>query len=300
MTASELLPDLLERCTFDPPATPVVCAVSGGADSLALLALAARSELRVTAVHVDHGLRVGSAAEADVVRAAAERFEAAFEAVSVSVADGSDLEGRARSARLEALAGVAQGRPVLTGHTADDQAETLLINLIRGTGPTGIGGMRPGSTKPILGLRRSETHALCAELGFVPVTDPTNDDPRFIRNRVRHEVLPLLHNIAKRDVVPLFARTADHTRSALDELAAQAAALDAADTAALRAVSPELAAIAVREWLRTAAGHPPSTAELERVMAVVHHEVEATELSGGRRLARTKGRLRIEGAANGP
>ncbi len=292
--------ELVARCTFSAAGTEVVCAVSGGADSLALLALATAAGLRVTAAHVDHGLRGGSAAEADVVAGAAERFGAGFAPLTVHVEQGADLENRARTERHRALGELASSRPVLTGHTADDQAETLVINLLRGAGPNGLGAMRPGPTKPMLALRRSEAAELCRELDLDPIRDPSNRDLRFVRNRVRHEVLPLLDDIAGRDVTPLLVRTTAHARAAFDELADQARAIDATCTAELREASPEIAASALRSWLRDAQGQPPSTAELTRAMAVVRHEAAATELSGGRRLARTGGRLRIEGSPRAP
>src|SRR5205085_8899120 len=120
---------LLGRCVFPGAGTVVTCAVSGGADSLALLVLAVGAGCEVTAVHVDHGLREGSAAEADLVRAAAARFGAGFVAERVMVAPGANLEARARAARYGVLPA-----DVLTGHTADDQAETVLLNLLRGAG----------------------------------------------------------------------------------------------------------------------------------------------------------------------
>ena len=101
------------------------------------------------------------------------------------------------------------GPDAATGHTADDQAETVLANLLRGAGVHGLAGMRAGPGHPLLGLRRAETVALCELLGLDPVQDPSNDDPRFVRNRVRHELLPLCSAIAGRDVVPVLARQAD-------------------------------------------------------------------------------------------
>ena len=157
---------LLDRCTFPPSGSALTCGVSGGADSLALLALATEAGCRVTAVHVDHGLRPGSAAEADVVAEAAERFGARFDSVRLELVDGPNLEERARTARHRAL-----GANAATGHTADDQAETVLANLLRGAGVDGLAGMRAGARHPILALRRSETVALCAQLGLVTVID---------------------------------------------------------------------------------------------------------------------------------
>src|SRR5205085_1693216 len=114
---------LLDRCWFPPAGSEVTCAVSGGPDSLALLVLAVHAGCSVTAVHVDHGLRAGSDAEADVVAAAAHRFGARFRAERVAVGAGPNLEARARAARYRMLPS-----DVLTGHTADDQAETVLLN----------------------------------------------------------------------------------------------------------------------------------------------------------------------------
>lgn len=285
----QLLEELLTRCRFPPAGTDVVCAVSGGADSLALLALATAAELSATAVHVDHGLRPGSAVEAQVVAAAAERFGARFRAERVELADGGDLEQRARQARRKVL-----GADALTGHTADDQAETVVLNLLRGAGPHGLAAMTPGGVHPILGLRRAETVALCAALDLDPIQDPSNTDPRFQRNRIRHEVLPLLADVARRDPVPLLNRTADHARALTADVDALAAALDPTDSRAVAAAPPSVAVAALRMWLRDEAGHPPSSGELERVLAVVRHEAVACELRGGRRVLRTDGILRLE------
>jgi tRNA(Ile)-lysidine synthase len=281
---------LLRRCTFPEPGTEVVCAVSGGADSLALLVLAVAAGCRVTAVHVDHGLRPGSAQEAEVVRAAADRFGAGFRAVSAPVADGPNLEARARAARLAALPADAR-----FGHTADDQAETVLLHLLRGSGLTGLGGIRDRTRHPILDLRRSETRALCAASGLEPVVDPSNDDPRHRRNRVRHEVLPLLDDVADRDVVPLLARFADLAGASVALLEDLAAGIDASDAATLRALPVPLASVAVRRWLRdqTGAEHPPPADAVDRVLAVAALEVRACELPGGWRVSRHGGRLAV-------
>lgn len=280
---------LLARCTFPPAGTDVVCAVSGGPDSLALLALATAAGLRVTAVHVDHGLRPSSADDAHVVAAAAGRFGASVRTERVEIEPGPDLEQRARLARRAAI-----GPDAMTGHTADDQAETLLINLLRGAGVSGLASMEPGHRHPILALRRSETHRVCAELGLEPVMDESNDDPRFVRNRVRHELLPLLTDISQRDPVPLLTRTADHARQTSEDLDHLASGLDPTDTRTLQQQPLSVAAAALRNWLRDDLGHQPSSAELDRVLAVVRHDVAACELSGGRRLSRHSGYLRLE------
>lgn len=285
---------LLPRCAFPPPGAALTCAVSGGPDSLALLALAGAAGCDVTAVHVDHALRPGSAAEADVVADAARRFGAAFRAERAPVADGPDLEARARAARRAALP-----PDHATGHTADDRAETVLLAILRGTGVDGLAALPPGPEHPIVGLRRRETEELCGSLGLDPVRDASNDDPRFVRNRVRHEVLPLLADVAGRDVVPLLCRLADLAAADTDLLATLAvdAVPDPTDARAVAAAPGPLAARALRAWLRTATddeAHPPDLAAIERVVAVARGGAVATDVGGGLRVARTAGRLRLE------
>ncbi|HWC09669.1 MAG TPA: tRNA lysidine(34) synthetase TilS [Acidimicrobiales bacterium] len=291
LTAGGEVAGLLARCTFSPPGTEVTCAVSGGADSLALLVLAVEAGCRVTAVHVDHGLRPGSGAEADVVAEAAARFGATFRAERVMVPPGPNREARARAARYAVLP-----TDVLTGHTADDQAETVLLNLLRGAGLDGLAGMAPEG-HPLLALRRAETRALVAALGLAPVEDPSNADPAFRRNRVRAELLPLLDTIAGRDVAAVLARQAGLLRdeaALLDELAA---AVDVTDARALAAAPPALARRAVRRWLTGGREHPPSAAAVERVLAVARGDARATEVDDGRRVTRRQGRLDLHASA---
>ena len=277
---------LLGRCRFPAPGTAVTCAVSGGADSLALLVLAARAGCDVTAVHVDHGVRPAGP-EAAVVEEAAERFGARFATVAVDVPAGPNQEERWRDARRAVLPAGA-----LTGHTADDLAETVLLNLVRGAGLDGLAGIRPGPSKPILALRRAETHALCAALQLQPVVDPTNADPCHRRNRVRHELLPLLDAIAERDVASVVARQAQLLRDDADLLDELAAALDPTDARLLAASPQPLARRAIRRWLTT--DHPPDAATVERVLAVARCEVRACEIPGGARVSRSGMRLRRE------
>jgi tRNA(Ile)-lysidine synthase len=251
-----------------------------------LLVLACAAGCRVTAVHVDHGLRPGSAAEADVVAAAALRFGADFRAEKAQVDAGPNLEERARGARFALLP-----PDVLTGHTADDQAETVLLNLMRGAGLDGLAGMGPGR-HPIIGLRRAETRALCRDEGLTPVCDPSNDDAGFRRNRVRHELLPLLDDLAQRDVAGVLARQADLLREEAALLDALAEVIDPTDARALAAAPAPLARRAVRSWLREE--HPPPAAAVERVLAVARGEATSTEVGNGRRVARTGQRLRVD------
>jgi tRNA(Ile)-lysidine synthase len=285
-----LTPSLLARCDFPVAGTAVTCAVSGGADSLALLALAVEAGCDVTAVHVDHGLRAGSAAEAEIVAAAATRFGAQFRAERVAVPAGANLEARARAARFAVLP-----PDVCTGHTADDRAETVLLNLLRGGGAPGVAALRAGRRHPILGLRRHETRSLCVDLGLEPVHDPMNDDARFLRVRVRNDLLPLLDAIAGRDVVPLLNRQSDLTADLVDAVDLLAADLDPTDAKAVASAHPAVARWALRTWIRTetASEHPVDAAALERALQVARGEVRATEIDGWR-LARTGGRLRLE------
>ncbi|HXA73528.1 MAG TPA: hypoxanthine phosphoribosyltransferase [Acidimicrobiales bacterium] len=295
-----LVADLLTRCNFPPPGTPVACAVSGGPDSLALLVLAAAAGCDVTAIHVDHGLRTGSAGEADVVGAAAAKVGARFEAKTVVVEPGPNLEARARAARFAVLP-----TDVATGHTMDDQAETVLINLLRGAGADGLAGMAPGYRHPLLGLRRHETHRLCRVAGLDLVDDPTNADPAFVRNRVRHELLPLCAEMAGRDPVPLLARQAGVLRDEVELLDALAAGTlpDPADARTVARTPRPVARRALRSWLRSESGsrfaHPPSLAEVDRVLDVAAGRAVGTELSGGRQVRRTKGRLRVVPSTSG-
>lgn len=285
--AERLLDGLLRRCTFPPPRTEVAVAFSGGPDSTALLALAVRADLTVTAHHVDHQLRPGSPVEADVARSIADRLGATFVLHQVDVGAGPNLEARARDARRTAI---PQG--AMTGHTADDQAETLLMRLLRGSGGNGLAAIAPGPEHPILALRRADTEAVCTALGIDPVRDPSNVDWPTWRNRIRHELLPLAVDIAGRDVTPILVRTADLLRDENELLDSLAADLDPADARALAAAPSPLARRALRRWLAVD-GYPPDAAAIERVMAVARGEAQACEIEGGRRVVRSGQRFSI-------
>jgi tRNA(Ile)-lysidine synthase len=265
----------------------VTCALSGGADSTALVVLALEAGCEVTAVHVNHGLRASADVDAAIARATAAQLDIAFRSVSVDLSDGPNLEARARSARRAAI-----GRDALTGHTADDQAETVLLALLRGSGAAGLGAIEPGWRHPILALRRFETRAVCDDFGLAVAHDPTNDDGRFRRNRIRHDVLPLLDEVAERDVTVLLNRTADLLRADehyLDELAA---GIDPTDAHALATAPGVLAARAVRHWTELD-GYPPDVDAVQRVLAVARGAAAACELSGGRRVERHGDRLQL-------
>ena len=289
--SAALVADLSARASFPSVGTAVTCAVSGGPDSLALLVLAVAAGCDATAVHVDHGLRDGSGAEAEVVADVAARLGAGFRAERVRVDPGPNLEARARAARYGVLPSDA-----LTGHTAEDRAETVLLHLLRGAGPRGAVGIARSPRRPLLDLRRAETEALCEALGLQPVRDPSNHDPTFRRNRVRHEVLPLLADIADRDVVAVLVRQADLFADVEDLVEAAGAALDPQSARQLAAAPPAAARAAVRAWLRSAGvgdGHPAESAAVARVLAVARGDQVATEVAGGWRVARSGGRLAL-------
>jgi tRNA(Ile)-lysidine synthase len=288
-----MLNQLLLRCHFPAPGTAVACAVSGGADSTALMILARGAALDVTAIHVDHGLRSDSAADASVVAELASRFGASFRAERVQLAPGPNLEARARRARYAVL---PEG--VMTGHTADDQAETVLLNLLRGAATDGLAGMRDHGRvrRPLLDLRRGETRALCASLSLEVVDDPANLEARFTRNRVRAELIGVLADVGGRDPVPILTRQAGLMADDADLLDTLADQLDPTDARALTDAPLPLARRAIRRWLRAGAGperHPPSAAEVERVLAVARGDAVACELGGGRRVERRARRLRV-------
>lgn len=282
-----MLGDLLARCTFAPAGTRVVCASSGGPDSAALVALAVAAGLDVTAVHVHHGLRSTADDDAAAAERIAGQLNVAFRCEHARLDDGANLEARARDARHRLLGGGA-----LFGHTADDQAETVLLALLRGSGATGLSAITPGPTHPLLALRRHETHALCAHLDLRPTSDPTNADLRFRRNRIRNELLPLMDSVAERDVVTLLDRTAGLLRdddALIDELSRT---LDPCDALALAAAPLPLARRAIRRWL-TVDGYPPDAAAIARVIDVAAGRVAACEVTGIGRIERSRQRLRI-------
>jgi tRNA(Ile)-lysidine synthase len=202
-------------------------ALSGGPDSLALTAVAA--PLRpTTALIVDHGLQSDSAAVAETARAQAVALGCVdAQVLCVRVGNEGGPEAAARAARYAALGAYREG-PVLLAHTLDDQAETVLLGLGRGSGARSIAGMRPHDPpwcRPLLGVRRTVTHAACVELGLTAWQDPQNTDRRFTRTRLRQEVLPLLEEVLGGGVAEALARTAMALREdteLIDTLAAQA------------------------------------------------------------------------------
>jgi hypoxanthine phosphoribosyltransferase len=292
--------DLLDRSFLEASRGPIEIACSGGPDSTGLAVLASLTGRSVTLHYVDHGLRASSGHEGAHVKELASLLGAGFVEHQVAVDGTRNVEASARAARKRVLPDSAA-----TGHTMDDQAETVLINLLRGTGLDGLGAMAFDERHPVLELRRRELAELCQRLGLSVVVDETNTDLRFVRNKVRHQLLPLLDEIAGRDVVPLFARTAQLAGSegAFLDRYANEQITDVEDVQGLRAHDPVVVARRLRQWIRSQtfddqASYPPSAAEISRIMDVVEGSARATQLSGGHQVARARGRLRFERAGS--
>lgn len=214
-----------------PADAAVLVAVSGGADSLALAAATAfevrASGIRAHAVIVDHGLQPGSAEIARTAAAQVAEWGIEPHVVAVNVADAGGPEAAARTARYRAIDDVASevaAALVLLGHTLDDQAETVLLGLARGSGTGSLQGMAPlvgRYARPLLGIRRSQTRASCEAQGIEVWDDPHNVSTEFARVRVRTRVLPVLESELGPGVAEALARTAEQAREdtqAFDEM----------------------------------------------------------------------------------
>jgi tRNA(Ile)-lysidine synthase len=298
---------------------PVLVACSGGADSLALAAAIAfeapRHGVRAGLVTVDHGLQPGSAEQAGLV--ATLGYELGLdpvEVVTVSVGRSGGREAAARAARYGALdaAGAAFDCDIALGHTLDDQAETVLLGLGRGSGPRSVAGMRTRTgryLRPLLGVRRATTEAACAALGLEPWHDPHNADRSLQRVRLRQEVLPLLEDVLQGGIAEALARTAELLRDdldALDGLASvimhDASRLPAAvhdhdgtglGVAALAELPRALRTRVLRSWaLACGAAEVTSvhTAALDALVTGWHGQ-GPLDLPGGLRVSRASGRL---------
>ncbi|MDQ2844902.1 MAG: tRNA lysidine(34) synthetase TilS [Actinomycetota bacterium] len=297
------------------PQGPLLVAVSGGADSLALAAavIGEIPDRDPVAVTIDHGLQSGSADQA--LRCAGQLRGMGFRRVEiapVTVGHSGGPEAAARTARYRVLTELASQQgdcPVLLGHTMDDQAETVLLGLARGSGPRSIAGMRPWRPpwgRPLLGVRRSDTEKACAAMGLVPWLDPHNVDPAFTRVRLRAGVLPLLDRVLGGGVTPALARTADLLADDLDALelageravAATVGADGAIDCAKLTAEPAAVRRRAVRGWL-AAQGISGLTADhLYRLDALlVAGPGTAVRLPGGGDVTTNGDRLRVSASS---
>lgn len=253
----------------------VAVAVSGGPDSLALLAGAVAAGLEPVALVVDHGLQPDSAATA--ARAAGQARSAGArraDVLTVIVDAAGGPEAAARTARYRALDAHRDGLPVLLGHTLDDQAETVLLGLGRGSGARSLAGMAAWAEpygRPLLGVRRAVTRQACAELGLDPWDDPHNTDARYTRVRLRHEVLPLLEEVLGGGVAQALARTAASLRDDNDALDAltPAPSGDELPVADIEHLPPALRRRALRAWLAGRGARALTAAHLAAVDALV-------------------------------
>src|SRR5256886_7853364 len=206
----------------------VVIGVSGGADSTALLSvltsLTSAYRLRLSALHVDHRLRPESWRDAEHVQALGARLGVPVDVIPVAVSSNGSLEAAARQARYAALerhANQIGADRIALGHTADDQAETVLMRVLEGAGLRGLAGIPPTRgriIRPLLDLRRAELTAHLDAVGLAWIEDPTNRDLRFLRNRIRHDLLPLLATAHAGDLSARLARVAREARQAVDTL----------------------------------------------------------------------------------
>ncbi|WP_043615311.1 tRNA lysidine(34) synthetase TilS [Nonomuraea candida] len=296
----------------------VLAACSGGADSLALAAALAftapRLRLRAGLLTVDHRLQPGSAGRAETVRGLGEEMGLSpAEVLTVTVGTEGGPEAAARAARYAALDAAADrlgAAAVLLGHTRDDQAETVLLGLARGSGPRSLSGMAASTgryRRPLLHLSRATTVAACRALGLTPWDDPHNADPRYTRVRVRHKVLPMLEAELGPGVAEALARTAALAREdadALDEWAESAyqncALSDIGDSVKLAVNELEKLPDAVRRRVLRragiAAGAPSGALSAAHVLAVDRlvtrwHGQKAVDLPGGLSAIRRYGTL---------
>jgi tRNA(Ile)-lysidine synthase len=295
---------------------PIMVGVSGGRDSVALLhALVGAGYKQIIVCHLDHGLRAESDADAWFVAELAQRYELPFEADRVDTQALADehklsLEAAARAARYEFFTQVARAHwcpRLVLAHHADDQVETLLLNLFRGSGRAGLSAMRPLSVREILGARmelhrpllgvwREEIAAYAKAQRLQFHEDASNTDPRFTRNRLRHDMVPLLEESFGREIKRALWRTADilsaeeeflgsHTPPVQTELA----------VAAVRALPLALQRRVLHAWLELNEVADLGYDDVENVRALLGDARPAkVNLSAGRHARRRAGKLFVE------
>jgi tRNA(Ile)-lysidine synthase len=282
------LGDLLET-----PEGDLVVALSGGADSAVLAYLLSADARPYRAIHVNHGFSDSPGLE-KAAREVAEGVGVDLDVVTIEVPAGASAEGQARVARYGALLDqLPPGEWLLTAHTLDDQAETVLMNLLRGTGPTGLAGIAPLSgrlARPLLGATRSETRELAGLAGLPYLDDPTNLDPANRRNVIRLEVLPALSARFNPRLIEALARSATLLRSDATHLESEAESIPVLtrDSSVAIAVGELMAAPrpvadrALRHGLALVRPpHSGTAAELDQIWAVVRGEQTIAPLTGG-------------------
>jgi tRNA(Ile)-lysidine synthase len=312
MRAGELIRKVaatIDGCQMAEPGARILVAVSGGADSVALLmvlhALAGARGFGLTVAHLDHGLRGGAGVrDRRFVEDLAARMGCPCVADSVAVGHGPNLEARARAARHRFLARAARSAScarIALGHTQTDQAETVLLRLLRGAGARGLGGMSPRRgriIRPLIDCRRADVLAFLEERQASWVEDETNRDERFTRNRVRQRILPVLETEIGPGVAGRLARTATVLRGEdayLDEVAGQAlaGALRGSDLHldVVRALPAAIRRRTLRLWLARIRG--PLGLGWTHACAIERHlgETESTRVSLPGGTARVEGGL---------
>jgi len=288
---------------------PLFLAISGGPDSMALLHGAARlvesgtRHWRLTVAHLDHGLRPGSADDAAFVTAAADALGLSWElrrtdVAALARAEGRSIEDAGREARYRFLEEAAPDDAlVVTAHTADDAAETVLLNLLRGSGLSGARGIparRGRIVRPLLGDRRATLRALLDAAGIGYRLDPSNEDPAYLRNRVRGELLPLLEELRAGaiDRIGQFARLAADDDELLDLLAAAELARRRREDGGIDWHDPPGHALG-RRVMRLALGDPaPSAERIEALLEAADGRRGGVRIEiGGGRVASIRGRV---------
>lgn len=310
-----------EHHMFEPGDTVLVC-VSGGPDSVCLLESLVRLRrlfgIRLEVFHFDHRLRPGSAADAAYVKRLAARHALPFHLrVAVDApANGESIESWATGRRGQAMSevrGESGARVVVEGHTLDDQAETVLLNLIIGTGLDGLAGIWPDGShaQPLLDVPREDVEAFCRALGLRPRHDPTNEDRRFLRNRIRLDAIPMLEEVTGRRINATLARTASVLHADRLELLERAHREERAivehregevrfDARSLAALPPSLGARVVRSalWQLAAVDDEVAPWTRDAVRAVLDLAAgrpgRRRDLPGGRLARRDRTHVHVE------
>ena len=295
MVETRRLKELRGRCTdlLRLPEGDLVVALSGGADSATLAYLVGRQSREVRGVHINHPLPASDRLES-AARAVAAAVGVALEVRHIDIPSGPSIEGQARKARYAALSGVLRaGETLLTAHTLDDQAETVLMNLLRGAGPTGLSGIPPrtGSlARPMLAVSRSDTRELAGLAGLPFYDDPSNLDRGLRRNELRLEVIPDLAARFNPSLVESLARSAELVRSDEVYLQQEAASVSVVEAGAslslplgaLFAVPRPVADRVLRRCLsRMRPPHGGTSDEIGSLWAVARRERKSVVLGGG-------------------
>jgi tRNA(Ile)-lysidine synthase len=270
----------------------VLAACSGGPDSAAMLVALARLQgeldFSLEAASLDHGLRASAGADVEIARAQAEEVGVPFHALRIQVAPAASVQAAARDARYRALTALAErlgAERIAVGHTQDDQAETVIMRMLRGSGVPGLAAIEPlrrdGVMRPLIDCRRADVGAFAMRHCKLLARDPSNDDPSYGRVRVRRELLPQMER-EDEAIVAHLADLADDARALLAALAPEVEALLAAalqgdgsiQLSTLQQAPRAIRALALRWWLTRATGSEPGRAHLTQLERADAREVE--------------------------